>query len=236
MKHFKHFPRVEYSNNVATNIMLRTKIRELVLLNPVIYYEYELEDNERPDILAQKYYGSADHTWILFYANEVIDPIYDWLLSYEEFKNYMLAKYVGTDAKDASKPLGTIHHASSSGINVTYTPRITPVKEGDQVIAPNGQIRNVVTVISEGQFNMDLAFSTNLVDVDLIVRNKIHSYYNNTGQQIDYNTWRNTPEAERSEKTYFQFESEANEAKRKIKVIDKLYYTQIANEFERIFR
>ncbi len=236
MKHFQFFPRVEYSENIVTNIMVRSKIRELVLQNRVVYYEYDLDDHERPDILAFKYYGTADNTWILFYANEVFDPFYDWLLSYEDFNKYMLAKYQGVDPKDATKSLGTIHHVSSSGINVTYEERITPVKEGDQIISPSGQIRDVVTVISAGQFNIDLPFNNDLVDVDCAVRTKIHSYYNSEGLQIDYKTWRNTPVQERDEKTFFQVEFDSNEEKRRIKVIDKVYYNQIVNEFERIFR
>ena len=236
MKYFSNFPKIDYSDNVATNILVRAKIRDLILQNNVIYYEYDLDDWERPDILALKYYGSVDHTWILFYANEILDPIYDWLLSYEDFNNYLLSKYEGSDPKDAFKYLGEIQHVYTSGTNVIYEERITPLKATDQIISPEEQIRNVITVISRTEVTIDLPFNNDLSDVVCIVRNKFHSYYNEEGLRIDYNSWNNTPASERNEKTYFQYESEQNENKRRIKVIDRLYYEQIVTEFERIFR
>lgn len=236
MKHFKFFPRVEYSDNIITNITLRAKVRDLVLSNQVVYYEYVLDDHERPDILAHKYYGSTDHTWILFYANEIIDPIYDWVLSYEDFKNYLLAKYEGVDAKDAAKSLGSLTNVNTVGTSLTYTQRFTPLKAGDQVVAANEQIRNVVSVTSATQVTIDLPFNIDLVNQTCAARNKIHSYYNLQGLKIDYVTWNALASNERSEKTFYEYEVETNEAKRTIKVIDKLYYNQIINEFERIFR
>lgn len=63
--------------------MVRAKIREYVLNNAAIYYKHRIEEGERPDTLSTKYYGNASFTWLIFYANEIYDPIFDWPMSNE---------------------------------------------------------------------------------------------------------------------------------------------------------
>jgi hypothetical protein len=105
MHHFKHFPTFEYDGRTAVNVLARAKIREMILKNTVHYYPYVLADSDRPDIVSHKYYGSSAYTWILFYANNVKDPIFDWLLPHEQFLEYVESKYGSlTYAKQ------TVHH------------------------------------------------------------------------------------------------------------------------------
>jgi len=93
MHHFKYFPQIEYDGRTAVNVLARAKVREMVLSNAVTYYMHVLNDGDRPDIVAHKYYGSSNHTWIVLYANNVKDPIFDWLLPYDQFLDYIGSKY-----------------------------------------------------------------------------------------------------------------------------------------------
>jgi len=107
MEHFRYFPQITYSDELAVNIMVRGVIRDYILENKVLYYEYTIPDGMRPDILASKYYGNSKYTWIIFYANNIIDPIEDWPLSSREFNSYILSKYGRIEsAKDLENP----HH------------------------------------------------------------------------------------------------------------------------------
>jgi hypothetical protein len=83
MKYFDYFPKIEYSENTATNLLVRVKVREFVLSNASIYYQHRIEEGERPDTLATKYYGTSTFTWLLFYANDIYDPNFDWPMTSE---------------------------------------------------------------------------------------------------------------------------------------------------------
>lgn len=83
MIYFEHFPVLEYSNNAATNVLVRSKVREFVLNNAAIYYRHTIEEGERPDTLATKYYGNSNLTWLIFYSNDIFDPIFDWPMTSE---------------------------------------------------------------------------------------------------------------------------------------------------------
>lgn len=98
MLHFTYFPKVEYSNNQAVNIMVRAKIRDAILEKRALYYTYEITDSDRPDIIASKYYGNPNSTWAIFYANEIMDPRFEWPLNHRQFQRYIVSKY-GSIAK-----------------------------------------------------------------------------------------------------------------------------------------
>jgi len=93
MKFFKFFPTFEYEQTKLTNILVRTKLRDIVRKNTVVFYPYVVPEGERPDTLSHKYYGSVNFTWLIFYANEIFDPILEWPLSYSEFNAFLEKKY-----------------------------------------------------------------------------------------------------------------------------------------------
>lgn len=96
----------KYSNyQYVTNIFFRTAFLKEVLENISAYYEYVISDNDKPEILAEKLYGNPDAYWIILYANNMVDPQYDWPLNNKDFSNYIVGKY-GSIANSQT----TIHH------------------------------------------------------------------------------------------------------------------------------
>lgn len=92
MKYFDYLPTFEYSELSATNIMVRAKVRDYVINNATVYYKHRIEDGDRPDTLATRYYGNSNYTWLIFYANEIYDPFFDWPLSHESLIAHMVSK------------------------------------------------------------------------------------------------------------------------------------------------
>ena len=50
-------------------------------------------DGETPEIVADKFYNDSELYWIILMANEMIDPRFDWPLSYVNLLNYVDNKY-----------------------------------------------------------------------------------------------------------------------------------------------
>ena len=96
---FKEFPEVSYDIKkngkleTVTNIMLRFKITEAIRSRRVVYYDYTVQDGERPDVIAYKYYGDATLDWVILMVNNAIDPIYDWPLSNHSLEKFIINKY-----------------------------------------------------------------------------------------------------------------------------------------------
>ena len=90
---FTFYPQVEYCDELSTNLMVRSRIRRMVIENSVLFHPYILTEEDRPDIVSHKYYGNANYAWLLFYANELFEPLYDWPLTSQDFEKFVFAKY-----------------------------------------------------------------------------------------------------------------------------------------------
>jgi len=113
MAYFEKFPLYFYNLNtdknkksdIVTNILARTKMIDSVINASLVHYTYDVQDGDTPETLASKYYDNPNRHWIILFANNIMDPIYDWPLSTRNFANYIDAKY-GSYATAST----TIHH------------------------------------------------------------------------------------------------------------------------------
>ena len=106
MLYFDTFPLVvasDYKNNaiLLTNLMARVEIIPSLLRNPLLFYSYDLKESDRPDILSHKYYDDSNKYWMILYANEIMDPLYDWPLTSQQFDAYLKNKYSEAAGGDA---------------------------------------------------------------------------------------------------------------------------------------
>jgi hypothetical protein len=98
MLYFDTLPKVitlDPSNNsvLATNILARASILQNLLVNPVLFYSYDIQDGDTPEIVAAKYYGDSYRYWLVLFANQILDPQWQWPLSSQQFQAYMNDKY-----------------------------------------------------------------------------------------------------------------------------------------------
>ena len=102
-EYFSNYPKIAYditgTNNtnpdftVAVNLMVRNKIRDAVESDITIFYPYVVPEGMRQDVLAYQYYGDTQYTWSILLVNNIIDPYWEWPLSYKDFRGYIITKY-----------------------------------------------------------------------------------------------------------------------------------------------
>lgn len=98
MKYFNNLPTIRVIDSKGhsksyKNIMTRLSIIPSILENPLLYYSYDLKESDTPEIVADKYYGDSYRYWIVLFSNQILDPQWDWPLSYSNFNNYINDKY-----------------------------------------------------------------------------------------------------------------------------------------------
>jgi len=96
--YFSKFPVIQYQKDKNTslylsNIMVRFSFEEKFKNNTSTYFKYTIKENETPELLAHKLYGDPEKHWIIFLMNNIVDPFYDWPLSYREFNEYIISNY-----------------------------------------------------------------------------------------------------------------------------------------------
>lgn len=90
---FTKFPVIYYNSNLAVNILAKVKFNQAALKASAIYYPYTIREGERPDVIAANYYDDARYSWLIYMANDIIDPMHDWPMTEEELHKYIVKKY-----------------------------------------------------------------------------------------------------------------------------------------------
>jgi len=133
MAYFSYFPKIVYDlrstskqkrYDTVTNIMSRVLIKsnswkqsddnanELVeAANGFI--KYIIKDGDRPDTVADQFYGDSELHWVILYANgaSMLQPWYDWPMTQYDLTKFVAKKY-GSDNLNAT------NHYAASGIVV----------------------------------------------------------------------------------------------------------------------
>lgn len=108
---FKPFPTIKYdlkkngNTEVVTNIMLRFKIQEYLRSQTAVYYNYSIQDSDRPDTIAFKYYDDSTLDWVILMTNNISDPQYGWPLNYKNLTSFIKKKYGSLEVAQS-----VIHH------------------------------------------------------------------------------------------------------------------------------
>jgi len=151
MQYFDSLPKMLYTDaggnsKVMTNIMARVSIIPQILNNPAIYYEYDIQEGDTPEIIAHKYYGDSYRYWLVLFANQLMDPQWDWPLSGNELTAYLIKKY-----GESYNTYSEIHHYEKIltqfdyGTNTTTTNKVTVDEDTYNSIVPKTNIFSLPT-------------------------------------------------------------------------------------------
>ena len=96
------YPFSESDFAVAKNFFRRYKVSDDIFSSAVYFNKYAIRDGERPDTLAQRFYGNQFYDWIILLTNNMVNAQYDWPM-----QNYELYKVLEQEFDD---PYSQINH------------------------------------------------------------------------------------------------------------------------------
>lgn len=92
-KYFRYFPTVKHSKETLLDITKRLKVFDGIINNPVAFLPYTVRNDDRPEDVSYLYYGGTEYVWLVYIANNIIDPYHDWVMNDEKLNAYIIAKY-----------------------------------------------------------------------------------------------------------------------------------------------
>jgi len=99
MRYFSKFPKMFYdvegngNEKLIPDIFRRIKIKDKIRDNISLLDKYDVQDNEKPEDVAYKVYGSPEYYWVVLMTNKIQNRYFEWPLSNLAFEGYMNAKY-----------------------------------------------------------------------------------------------------------------------------------------------
>jgi hypothetical protein len=111
MYYFENHPTVDYDLGFLNapkeiqNPLVRYKIQDILKNKIALYYTHTIEEGQSIQFIADRYYDDVTLDWVIYITNDIIHPVYDLPLDYENFINFIKAKYGGVESA-----LNEIHH------------------------------------------------------------------------------------------------------------------------------
>ena len=103
--YFNRFPKITFMNQEIVNLSTVVGLHKLINNNVFNFYNYNIEGIERPEHVAFNYYDDVRYSWLVLAANNILDPYWEWPLSYKDFKEYVIDKYGSVETAQSQ-----IHH------------------------------------------------------------------------------------------------------------------------------
>ena len=238
---YKNFPEIQYKLSDGKIVTIKDFFRKAqingnTLSDIVDYTVYEIQDGERPDIIASKLYGDGDLHWTLFLANEITN-YYDWHMDNQTFENYLDNKYRGqvlvapnsTDIVSSTSKF-LVGEDVSQGSAKGKVLKVDPTFKRIWVETVNGQKFKANQEVTG--LNSTKSFTPNSVKES---RDATAYYY--AADAFSAGVRLNNDVSETGTwvaQTYQHQEMEENEKKRTIKVIRPEFIRRVVSEFERI--
>lgn len=184
---------------ILTNLIARARLIEQLKNNPMLFYEYAIQEGDTPEIVAEKYYGDPYRFWIVLLSNELLNPLWDWPLSDKMFLDYIDMKYETEAEAEGETPF------QYTNTTVYQYQKIVTTKNSDS------RIENITKLpITLAQYNALTPSSTSYTLPDGLATVSI------TKEII----------------TLFDYESDLNDNKRQIKLLNSEYVMDFENSFK----
>jgi hypothetical protein len=94
-EYFDKFPDISYNNVLVKDVTKRVKFLKETLQDPYSFLPYTIKEGERAEDIAYHYYGDSNYTWLIYLANNIIDPYNEWPMDEYTFNQYLISKYSG---------------------------------------------------------------------------------------------------------------------------------------------
>lgn len=115
MPYFRELPNLKYASvfnertgiddyTLVKNIFKRPKVREDFKNIITAFTYYQIQDGERPDQIAEKYYNNSQLDWVVLLTNNITNYNEQWPLNNDSLYKYLLDKYGSEEA------LYEVHH------------------------------------------------------------------------------------------------------------------------------
>lgn len=98
-EYFSYFPTTQHDlTNIGQTIDVTNILRRFIIRNNLqdqthVFYEYALQSGDRPDVVAEKYYGDSDLAWLVLHFNNLTDPYFDYPMFDKDLEIFIKSKY-----------------------------------------------------------------------------------------------------------------------------------------------
>ena len=161
--YFRQVPNLEYVNRTkgntdisnyinVKNLFKRGRLREDIFQDTTFFEKYQIEGDDRPDNVSNKFYGSENLDWVVLLSNNILNIQSEWPMTQQSFDEYLLDKY------GSIEKINEVHHYESVEVKnsegVVMFPAGKRIDEDQSINFYDGQTLTTVSNISKEITNL----------------------------------------------------------------------------------
>ena len=134
------------------NLFRRIKLREDIFQDSTVFEKYQVRGDDRPDNIANQFYGRPDYDWIVLVSNNIVNIQTEWPMPQNTFDTFILNKYGTYQNANAVRHYETREVKNSQGVVIVPAGQIvdkgysyTYYEEFQQAFVDTGDITVEVT-------------------------------------------------------------------------------------------
>lgn len=134
------------------NLFRRIKLREDIFQDSTVFEKYQIRGDDRPDNVANQFYGRPDYDWIVLVSNNIVNIQTEWPMPQNTFDTFILNKYGTYQNANAVRHYETREVKNSQGVVIVPAGQIvdkgysyTYYEEFQQAFVDTGDITVEVT-------------------------------------------------------------------------------------------
>jgi len=181
--------------------------------NTNLFYPYDIQDTDTPEIIAHKIYGGVEKHWIVLAINQIVDPQWDWPLKHDTLIEYVNQKYT---ANANTGQTGIAWAQDENNIKNYYKVVTRTITDNSSNRQTRGRTRDIQKFKIDANTYANVAAETTFDDVL------------NNGTSI-------TETVSKETESYYTYEFNENESKRSIKILKPELVSELDKEFKRVF-
>ena len=134
------------------NLFRRIKLREDIFQDSTVFEKYQIRGDDRPDNIANQFYGRPDYDWIVLVSNNIVNIQTEWPMPQNAFDTFILNKYGTYQNANAVRHYETREVKNTQGVVIVPAGQIvdkgysyTYYEEFQQAFVDTGDITVEVT-------------------------------------------------------------------------------------------
>ena len=134
------------------NLFRRIKLREDIFQDTTVFEKYQIRGDDRPDNIANQFYGRPDYDWIVLVSNNIVNIQTEWPMPQNTFDTFILNKYGTYQNANAVRHYETREVKNTQGVAIVPAGQIvdkgysyTYYEEFQQAFVETGDITVEVT-------------------------------------------------------------------------------------------
>lgn len=237
--YFANFPKIVYDFDlssgidykIVTDITRNVRVRKQILENITLYDYYDIGEGETPEIISEKVYGTPYYHWVIMLVNQRYDYVNDFPLTQRELDAYVDEKY---GEKKYHVNQYKVDGIIKEGINILALTSVAisggsvgSINVGDVILSSHGYKARVDSIT----YGSPSTVATVSLRTGNFFANELVSI---VGEITNARVVSCTVPSQYTTVSNYDYEFNANESKRRIKIVDPALVEQLVKEFKDI--